>query len=216
MSDLILYNYFRSSTSYRVRIALHLKNLPFEYRAIHLLKNEQNSVEYKRLNPQGEVPALVHDGKVISQSLAILEYLDEVFGGPRLYPADAVKRAHVRQFCENINAFLHPVTNLKVLKELEARNGYGPAQKEQWIHHWFGVGLPVLEKMAQENGGTYVFGDQITAADLCLVPALFSARRFNVNLDPYPVIRRIDRTCQEHPAFAKAHPLKQPDTPAQT
>lgn len=213
MSNLILYNYFRSSTSYRVRIALHLKNLPFEYRPVHLLKSEQLSAEFKALNPQGEVPALVHDGKVIAQSLAILEYLDEVFGGPKLYPTDPVQRARVRQFCENINSFLHPVTNLKVMKELEVRNGYGPAQKEAWIHHWFGLALPVLEKTAMDSNGAYCFGDQITAADLCLVPALFGARRFNVNLDRYPVIRRIDRICQEHPAFLKAHPMRQPDAP---
>lgn len=213
MSTLILYNYFRSSTSYRARIALHLKNLPFEYRAVHLLKNEQHSPEYKKINPQSEVPSLVHDGKVIGQSLVIMEYLDEVFGGPKLYPADPFQRARVRQFCENINSFLHPVTNLKVMKELESRFGAGPAAKENWIKHWMGIGLSTLEKILLDSSGAYCFGDRITAADLCLIPALFSARRFNVNLEAYPIIRRVESTCLQHPAFQKAHPSKQPDTP---
>lgn len=214
MASLILYNYFRSSTSYRARIALNLKNLPYEYRAVHLLKNEQHSDEYRRLNPQGEVPSLVHEGRSIGQSLAILEYLEDVFPEPPLYPKDAYTKARVRQFCENINSYLHPLGNLKVMQYLEKKHGYDQAAKEAWIQHWSRPGYEVLEKMLEDSAGKYCFGDQITAADACLIPAVFSARRFNVDLAAYPIVNRVDRECQSHPAFQKAHPLNQPDTPA--
>ncbi|MBX2987821.1 MAG: maleylacetoacetate isomerase [Bdellovibrionaceae bacterium] len=213
MTTFVLYNYFRSSTSYRVRIALHLKNLPFEYKAVNLLKSEQTSEEYRRINPLGEVPALLHEGHLIAQSLPIMEYLDEMFPEPRLYPWDPVARAQVRQFCENINAGMHPLCNLKIQKYLEAKHGYDQAAKEAWIAHWTRPGFAALEQLLQRHAGTYCFGDQITAADVCLVPMVFSARRFNVDLGDFPIVERIDRRCQEHPAFQQAHPLTQVDTP---
>lgn len=208
-----LYNYFRSSTSYRARIALNLKGLPYEYKPIHLLKEQQLSEDFKRINPLGEVPALIHDGKVISQSIAILEYLDEVFPEPRLYPGSAEHRAHIRQFCENINSFLHPLANLKVMKLLETKYGFDEDKKTAWYHHWYSLGLSTLEKMAGANGGPWCFGKEITAADVCLIPLLFSARRFNVPLASFPTLIKIDAQAQSHEAFRKAHPLRQPDTP---
>ena len=213
MSKLILFNYFRSSTSYRVRIALHLKGLEFDYRAIHLLKAEHRSPEYLKINPQGEVPALQDGELVISQSLPILEYLDEKYPQNRIYPTDLGQRALVRQFCENINAYMHPVCNLKILQFLETEHGYDLAKKEQWIAHWQGPGFQALEELAQKHAGQYCFGDQITAADLCLIPMMFSARRFHVDLSAYKTLLRIDEACRTIDAFAKAHPLTQPDTP---
>lgn len=213
MDTLILYNYFRSSTSYRARIALNFKNLPYEYRAVHLLKAEQHSAEYLRLNPQGEVPSLVHQGRSIAQSIAILEYLEDVFPNPPLYPKDPYLKARVRQFCENINSYLHPLSNLKVMQYLEKKHGYDQAAKEEWIRHWYKPGFEVLEGMLQTSAGKYSFGDQVTAADACLIPAVFTARRFHVDLSAFPTVVRIDKECQSHPAFEKAHPSRQPDTP---
>lgn len=213
MADLVLYNYFRSSTSYRVRIALHLKNLAFDYRAVHLLKSEQQTTEFRRLNPLGEVPALIHGPHCISQSLAILEYLEEVFPEKPIYPKSAADRAWVRQFCENINAYLHPLGNLKVMQYLEQKHGYDQTAKEGWISHWNKPGFAALEKMLESRAGKYCLGDQITAADLCLIPAVFSAKRFKVDLSPYSTVARIDEALKDHPAFLKAHPLRQPDTP---
>lgn len=213
MSQVTLYNYFRSSTSYRVRIALHFKGISFEYKPVPLLESAQHRPEYLALNPQGEVPTLIHDSKSIAQSLPILEYLDEVFPEPRIYPRDAYARAKVRQFCENINSYLHPLGNLKVLKHLETRYGASQADKEAWIAHWYAPGFTALEKMLQESAGDYCFGGEITAADFCLIPALFTAKRFNFSIDNYPIVRKIEKNCLEHPAFKKAHPMVQPDTP---
>lgn len=215
MSKLILYNYYRSSTSYRVRLALEWKGLSYEYRAVHLLKKEQLSEDFRRLNPQGEVPALVDGNKVLAQSLPILEYLDEVYPNPRLYPNDSFDRAWVRQFCENINSFMHPLANLKVQQELEKRFGADSAAKESWIQHWSSQGFEALEKMLEARAGSFCLGGNLTAADLCLIPMMFSARRFNVPLDAYPICRRIETTCLALDAFQKAHPYRQPDTPAE-
>lgn len=213
MTKPILFNYFRSSTSYRARIALYFKDIPFEYRAVHLLKNEQHSPEFRKLNPQGEVPALSHEGKLIAQSLPIMEYLDEVFPGPQLYPTDAFERARVRQFCENINSFMHPLTNLKVMQELEKRHGYDQAKKNEWANHWYQIGFTALEKMLNETAGTYSFGGTITAADACLIPVMFSAKRFQIDTSNFPLCQRIEAQCLKHEAFKKAHPMNQPDTP---
>lgn len=213
MAELALYNYFRSSTSYRVRIALHLKKLEFEYRPVHLLKSEQQSAEFRRLNPLGEVPALIHGSHCIAQSLAILEYLDEVFPSHPIYPKNAADRAWVRQFCENINSYLHPLGNLKVTQYLEQKHGYDQAAKEGWISHWAHPGFSALEKMLESRAGSRCLGDEITAADLCLIPAVFSAKRFKVDLSAYAIVGRIDEELKEHPAFLRAHPLRQIDTP---
>jgi len=218
MDSLVLYNYYRSSTSYRVRIALHLKNLPFEYKAVHLLNNggEQFSESYLKINPQAEVPTLIHNQKMIGQSMAIIEYLDEVFPQSPLFPNDSYKKAQVRQFCENINSFIHPVCNLKVLKKLELDCGYTQVQKEAWIQHWSGIGFNTLETIAKQTSGKYCFADQITAADLFLVPMMFSAKRFHVNLDKFVTLNEIASRLQSLEAFQKAHPSVQPDTPIES
>lgn len=213
MEPIILYNYFRSSTSYRVRIALELKSIAYEYKPIHLLKNEQRSEEYLKLNPLGGVPTLIHNGKAISESLAILEYLEEVFPDFSLLPEDPYMQAKVRQFCETINAFTHPMSNLKTLKYLEEKFQLTQEGKEAWIQHWTAQGLQTLEALAKEFSGHFCFGDDITFADLLLVPQLFSAARFKVDLSPYPVLLNINQHCLEIPAFKKAHPHRQIDTP---
>lgn len=215
MAEYILYSYFRSSTSYRVRIGMNLKNLPYELRGVHLLKNggEQHHPDYKRLNPQGEVPTLVHQGRAIGQSFAILEYLDDLHLQPLLFPQDPYERARVRQFCENINSFLHPLANLKVLQKLEKDHGFSQDQKTAWIHHWYSKGLEVLETIVQKNKGQFCFGDSITAADVFLIPCLFTARRFGMDLSVYPKCVAIEKICLEIEAFKKAHPYRQPDTP---
>ncbi len=217
MSQITLYNYFRSSPSYRVRIALYHKGLHFEYKAVHLLNNggEHHTAEYKKINPQEEVPSLIHDGNVIAQSVAIIEYLDEVFPQKHLLPNSAVLRAQVRQFCENINSFMHPVCNLKIQQYLEVKHGYGPSQKEDWIQHWSKQGFEALEKILQKNCGKFCFGDEVTSADLFLIPQVFSAKRFKVDMSAYPLINKIEKNCLDLEAFKKAHPMNQPDTPAE-
>lgn len=217
MAELVLYNYFRSSTSYRVRIALHYKNIEFKYEPVHLLNNggEQNKADYKNLNPMSEVPTLVHEGMPLSQSMAIIEYLDEMFTSHRLFPQDAQKKARVRQFCENINSFTHPLTNLKVLQYLETKHGYTSSDKEIWSQHWLKKGFEAFEKNLKKTHGHYCFGDQITAADLFLIPQVFSAKRFKFSVEEYPLINQINNRALDHEAFIKAHPLRQIDTPAE-
>ncbi len=217
MKSLVLYNYFRSSTSYRVRIALHYKNLDFKYEPVHLVNNggEQFRSQYVALNPMAEVPTLIHDRKVIGQSMAIIEYLDEVFPQNPLFPKDPYVKAQVRQFCENINSFLHPLSNLKVLKKLENECQYDQQKKEAWIQHWSSHGLLALENLVTKTHGTYCFADNLTAADLFLAPALFSANRFNVDLTKYPILNRIDQHLNKLDCFIKAHPYNQPDSPAE-
>ncbi|MEK6774073.1 MAG: maleylacetoacetate isomerase [Bdellovibrionota bacterium] len=216
MSELVLYNYFRSSTSYRVRIALHFKNLDFKYEPVHLINNggEQHKTEYTNLNPMAEVPTLVHDGMTLAQSMAIIEYLDEVFPRPSLFPADSQKRARIRQFCENINSFMHPVCNLKILQYLETKHAYTQAQKEEWISIWSKKGFEACENILKKTHGQFCFGDEVSAADLFLIPQIFSAQRFKVDLSPYPLLLKINAHCLSLDFFKKAHPFCQPDTPA--
>ncbi len=218
MAQIQLHNYFRSSTSYRVRIALHYKDIPFDYFPVHLLNNggEHHRAEYKDLNPLEEVPSLVHDGKVIAQSFAIIEYLEEVFPKNSLLPPSAFERAKMRQFCENINSFIHPLSNLKVLQFLEKNHGYDLNQKEFWVQHWSKQGLASLEEMLRTSAGTYCFGDKVSMADLFLVPQVFSAKRFHMDLSPYPLVQKIDKNCEKLEAFRKAHPFRQIDTPPES
>lgn len=215
MSDFVLHNYFRSSTSYRVRIAMNLKNISYEYKSVHLLKNggEQHLPEYRKLNPQGEVPTLIHKGQVIGQSFAIIEYLDDIQTQPLLLPKDAYQKALVRQFCENINSFLHPLSNLKVLQKLEKENGFDQNQKNAWVQHWYQKGFEVLEQTLARHKGKYCFGNDITAADVFLIPCIFTAQRFGLDMTPYPLCMEVNKTCLEIPAFKSAHPYRQPDTP---
>ena len=213
MSSLVLYNYFRSSTSFRVRIAMHLKGLNFEYRPVSLLKNEQHSPEYRKINPMGGVPTLVHEGKIIPDSMAILEYLEDIAPNPPILPKDFYLRARVRQVCEIVNSSMHPYGNLKVLKYLEQTHSYDQVQKDLWAQHWTTQGLEALEKTLSEFSGRYCFGDEVTMADIFVYPQMITCQRFNMDLTKYPTLWKIYQSCKLTPAFDKAHPRNQIDIP---
>lgn len=205
-----LYNYYRSSASFRVRIALNLKQLDYQDIPVHLINNggEQFLPEYQALNPQNLVPILREDEKVISQSLAIIEYLDELYPAPHLLPKDAYEKALVRSFALVIAADLHPLNNLRVLKYLTNDLGFSENKKTEWYQHWIAKGFAALEKQLSSlnKSGDYCFGDTPTLADIYLVPQMYNARRFSCDLSSYPILTRIDANCQNHPAFIKASP----------
>lgn len=207
-----LYSYWRSSTAYRARIALNLKGLEHEIVPVHLLRDggEHRKADYLALNPQGILPTLVDGDVSLTQSLAIIEYLDETHPTPPLLPADAVGRARVRAFCQAIACEIHPLTNLRVLKHLVGVMGQSEDDKLAWYHHWTSEGLKGLEAMAT-GSGAFVHGVSPTMADICLVPQMYNARRFNIDLTPYPTLVRIDEACRALDAFAAAAPEAQPD-----
>ena len=211
-----LYSYFRSSASFRVRIALELKGLPYEYAGVHLLKEGgmQLKPEYRALNADGVVPTLVADGKPLIQSMAIIEYLDETHPEPPLLPANPLDRAIVRGLAQEIACEIHPLNNLRVLKYLKHTLGVAEEAKDGWYRHWIEQGFASLEGNLQQIGrvGRYAFGDTPTLIDLCLVPQVFNAHRFNVDLDRFPQIARIHAACMELEAFQKAAPAAQPDS----
>ncbi len=215
MSDVILYNYFRSSTSYRARIALHYKRIPFEYRPIHLLNNggEQLTTEFKALNPSGEVPCLVHGKTVISQSFAIIEYLEEVFPEPNLFPKNPALKAKIRQACEIINSGIHPLHNLKVLKILGQWAQWDQEKKDQWCRHWIETGFEALIALIKPTATRFSFGEQVTVADIFIVPQIVTALRFGVQMEKYPLLERIKKECDQLDSFKAAHPVSQIDTP---
>lgn len=211
-----LYGYWRSSTAYRVRIALNMKGLTAEHVPVHLVRDggEQHRPDYARLNPQEAVPTLVTDGgAVLTQSLAILEWLDERHPRPALLPPDSDARARVRAFALAVACEIHPLTNLRVLSHLTGAMGVSEDDKLAWYRHWTTVGLAQLEAMVATHPetGTFVQGETPTLADICLVPQLYNARRFAVDLSPYPTLVRIDSACRELPPFADAAPENQPD-----
>ena len=209
-----LYDYFRSSAAYRVRIALNLKGLAPEREFVHLRKGAQRSDDYLALNPQGLVPALVlDDGQVLTQSLAIVEYVDEIVPAPPLLPRDPAERARVRGLALAIACDIHPLNNLRVLRYLLHTVGVEEAQKDAWYKYWIDVGLEALETAVSRDPATgrFCHGDSPTLADVCLVPQLANARRVDMDLSPYPTLVRIDAECQKHPAFADAAPSRQPD-----
>lgn len=213
MTDITLYNYFRSSTSYRVRIVLHYKQIEFSYKPVHLLKNEQRSKDYLQVNPLGGVPALFHNSHYISESMAICEYLEEVFPEHPLLPKDSFMRAKIRQFCEIINSFMHPMGNLKTLKQLETQHSYSQEEKDAWVQYWIHQGLEALEEVIKDYAGNYCFGDQVTFAEAFLIPQLFTAKRFNVDISQYTLLSKINDNCLKLQAFHLSHPLRQIDTP---
>ena len=210
-----LYSYFRSSAAYRVRIALNLKGLPFEYIPVHLLKDggQQHAADYQRINPAELVPALVEDGHAITQSLAIMEYLDETHPEPALLPRDCLGRARVRALAQSIACEMHPLNNLRVLQYLERDLKLDETAKNTWYRHWVTVGFTALEAMLANNPNTGIFchGDTPGLADCCLMPQILNARRFDTPLDPFPTILRIETACLALDAFAKAAPQLQPD-----
>jgi maleylpyruvate isomerase len=212
----VLHNYFRSSSSYRVRIALNLKGLSYEYVPVHLNRNggEQFRPEFKALNPQGLVPVLSEDGIQLSQSLAILEYLEEKYPTVPLLPAAIEDRAYVRQLALAIACEIHPLNNLRVLKFLTGSLELSEEAKMKWIRHWTELGLSALEQelSCSAKRGHFCFGDTPTIADCCLVPQLFNAQRFGIELAPYPTLVKIAEECRKLPAFEQAHPARQPDS----
>ena len=211
-----LYSYFRSSASFRVRIALALKEIDYEYAAIHLLKQggQQFAAEFKAMNPAALVPVLEEDdGRVLTQSLAIIEYLDETRPNPPLLPGDAFDRARVRGIALAIACEIHPLNNLRVLAYLNKTLGIAEEQRNAWYRHWVETGLATVEAMlaADPRTGTFCHGDVPTLADVFLVPQIFNAQRFNCRLDHVPTVMRIHARCLTLPAFALSVPTLQPD-----
>ena len=206
MTRPVLYDYFRSSAAYRVRVALNLKGVDYERRQIDLREGEQQSDEFRALNPQGLVPTLEINGRRISQSLSIIVYLDQLFPDPPLMPRDPADQAHVRAMALSIACDIHPLNNLRVLKYLKNELGHSQDEVDRWYAHWISEGLPALEALAAPRAGKFLFGDTVTIADVCLVPQLYNARRFNVPLDDYTTLLRADDNANQLDAFAAAHP----------
>jgi len=209
MSQAVLYDYYRSSAAYRVRIGLNLKGVDYEIRPINLLEGEQKSDEYRALNPQGLVPMLEIDGQRLTQSLAILGYLDQKFPNIPLLPARAEARTHVLAMALTVACDIHPLNNLRVLKYLKGELGHPQEDIDTWYRHWIVEGLGALERMASARSGDFLFAGTPTIADVCLIPQLYNARRFNVPLDGYPTLLRADENASKLDAFARAHPDRQ-------
>jgi len=210
-----LYTFFRSSASYRVRIALNLKGIRYEQAPIHLRRAGGGQLQpaFKAINPQALVPALEDNGRILTQSLAIIEYLDEKFPNPRLLPKDPADKAFVRSMALVIACEVHPIQNLRVLSYVKSAYNQTDEQVNRWSQHWMNLGFTALEQLivAQPNRGRFCFGDTPTLADICLVPQLGNARRYGCDLSQYPAIQGIEKNCMALPAFSDAAPEKQPD-----
>ncbi|XP_026705767.1 maleylacetoacetate isomerase isoform X1 [Athene cunicularia] len=206
----ILYSYFRSSCSWRVRIALSLKGISYDLVPVNLLKDggQQFSAEFKAVNPMQQVPALKIDGITLSQSLAIIHYLEDTHPNPRLLPQDLKKRAQVRMIADHIVSGIQPLQNLSILKQMGEK-------KMEWAQNCIASGFQALEQLLHHTAGRYCVGDEVSMADLCLVPQVFNAERFKVDMGPYPTITRINKALLELEAFKVSHPSRQPDTPAE-
>jgi maleylacetoacetate isomerase len=213
--DFALYGYFRSSAAFRVRIALNLKGIAPELRFVHLRRDggEQHRPDYEAINPQKLIPALVHDGRTITQSLAIIEYLDEIVPEPALLPKDAFGRARVREIALAVACDIHPIANLRVNQYIEREFGADAKAQIRWQRHWIRTGFDALETMlarAKETG-RFCHGDTPTLADICLIPQMANARRVELDLSPWPTLARIEARALTHPAFEAALPKNQPD-----
>lgn len=212
-----LYSYWRSTATYRVRIALNLKRLQYEIVPVHLLEGggQHRTNEYRTIHPQALVPALNHGHRIFRQSLAIIEYLDETWPDPPLLPATARDRARARAIAQAIACDVHPLNNLRVLQHFEKEWNVPTPEREEWVRHWIREGFAAVEMMLAEHlsTGTFCDGEQPGMADCCLVPQVYNARRFSVELDCYPTIRRIYDACMKLPAFEAARPELQPDAP---
>jgi len=207
-----LYTYFRSSAAYRVRIALNLKGLQYDMVPIHLTKDggQQRKPEFQKVNPQMRVPALeLSSGSVLTQSLAIIEYLDDIEPEPPFLPADALERANVRALAQVVACDIHPLNNLITLQYLKRGLKQEQTEIDVWYHHWVTEGFKALEQMLKP--GPYAYGAHVTLADICLVPQVFNARRLKVPLDAFPKIVAVEQACLKQPAFDKARPENQPD-----
>lgn len=212
-----LYTFWRSSAAYRVRIALHVKGIPFDSVAKHLGRAEHQAADYSVLNPQRLVPALEDGGQVLTQSLAIIEYLDERRPLPPLLPADAVGRARVRALAQAIACDIHPLNNLRVLNYLKGPLALAASVVDDWYRHWIAEGFAALETLARRHSadGRYLYGSSVSLADVCLVPQVYNARRYQTDLTPYPTLVSISTALEALPAFAAARPEVQADAPAQ-
>lgn len=210
-----LYSYFRSSASYRVRIALNLKGLPYEYVPVHLLRDggQQLLPAYRALNPDALVPSLVEDDQVLMQSMAMIEYLDETHPEPPLLPGSALDRAYIRAVALEVACDIHPLNNLRVLKYLKHTLGVAEEAKDAWYRHWVELGFESVNTNLVRSGkaGRFCFGDTPTLADICLVPQVFNAQRFNIDVSRYPAIAKVFESCMAVPAFQQAEPKMQPD-----
>ena len=212
LSAMKLYNYFRSSASFRVRIALHLKGLPFDYIAVHLAKGEHKQPAYADVSADGLVPMLEDGAHRLNQSMAIIEYLDETHPEPALMPADALGRARVRALAQSIACEIHPLNNLRVLKYLTRELKLDEEAKNTWYRHWVREGLEAFERqLAQDRRGPFCHGDRPTLADCCLVPQIFNARRFDTPLDGLPHTMAVFEACMQLDAFKRAQPSACPD-----
>ena len=207
-----LYSYYRSSAAYRVRIALNLKGLPYDYVAVNLLHSEQKSEEYMARNPQGLLPALeLEGGEVLAQSVAILEWLEESVPEPALLPSDPLPRARVRSLVNNIVCDIHPLNNLSIMNYLRKELGASDEGVHRWYCNWVDRGFSAIEQNLADNMGDCCFGDQPTLADVCLIPQVYNAYRFKVPMESYPNIRQVVQHCNSLEAFANATPEAQPD-----
>ena len=213
MTRPILHDYYRSSAAYRVRIALNLKGLEYDSRPVNLADGDQQADAYRSLNPQGLVPMLEIDGLRLTQSLAIMVYLDQRFPEPPLMPADPADGAHVRAMALAIACDIHPLNNLRVLKYLAGPLRLSEDERKDWYAHWITQGFTALETMAAPGAGAFMFGDAPTLADVCLVPQMYNARRFEVPVDAYPTLLRADESANKIEAFAAAHPDQQKGAP---
>lgn len=215
--ELCLHSYWRSSAAYRVRIGLNLKGLRYDIAPVHLLRDggEQRKPEFVAHNPQKLVPVLQHGKRMLRQSLAILEYLDEMWPEPPLLPATARERQRVRALAQVIASDIHPLNNLRVMQYFEHEWGVPQPERENWIRHWIEDGFEAFEALLQNHPATGHFcdGHAPSLADCCLIPQVYNARRFGVDLTPYPTILRIEEACLALPAFDAARPERQPDAP---
>jgi maleylpyruvate isomerase len=207
----VLHAYWRSGTSYRTRIALELKGLAYEQAPVDLRSGVQHQAPYRALNPQGLVPALEVDGRVLTQSMAILEWLEEVHPEPPLLPSDPFQRAEVRAMAGIVACDIHPLNNLRVLKSIKHDLGADEAATAAWTSRWITAGFEALEKLIERHGGNWAFGDSPTFADCCLIPQVYSARRYEVDIERFVRILAVDARAARHPAFQAAHPDRQPD-----
>lgn len=213
-----LYTFWRSTAAFRVRIVANLKKVPLEYAFVSLTADggQHHQPAYRAVNPSGGVPSLETDaGEVLTQSLAIIEYLDERFPEPPLLPGDAIARAHAREIALHVVADLHPLNTPRIMQRLTAQFGADAAAQDDWIRHWIGAGFVGIEALLGrlQSNGCHCLGDAVTLADVCLVPQVFNAQRFKVDMTPFPLIAAIDAHCMSLPAFALAHPAAQPDAP---
>ena len=208
-----LYGYWRSSAAYRVRIALHLKNIAFESIPVHLVKDggEQHKAAYTELNPTHLVPTLIDDEVILHQSIAIIDYLDDKFPTVALYPKNIVDKAKVKALALDIACEIHPVNNLRVQQYLVNNLSLQESDKLNWSHHWMNLGFVAVEQQLSKSAGKYCFGDDITMADICLVPQVYNAQRFNLDMAEFPNILRVVENCSQHAAFIDALPENQAD-----